>query len=55
MRIIELLESRQAKVGVIGLGYVLHMPVLVDGRHVVETEAAGFIFRGFGRGKRRFL
>jgi hypothetical protein len=37
---------------------VLHTPVLVDGRHVVETEAAqaaGFIFRGVGRGKRRFL
>jgi UDP-N-acetyl-D-mannosaminuronic acid dehydrogenase len=37
---------------------VLKTPVLVDGRHVVETEAArtaGFIFRGVGRGKRRFL
>jgi UDP-N-acetyl-D-mannosaminuronic acid dehydrogenase len=37
---------------------VLKRPVLVDGRHVVETEAArehGFVFRGLGRGKRRFL
>jgi UDP-N-acetyl-D-mannosaminuronic acid dehydrogenase len=40
------------------LNSVLKTPVLVDGRHVVETEAAqkaGFVFRGVGRGKHRFL
>lgn len=38
------------------LASVLKRPVLVDGRHVVETEAAraaGFVFRGLGRGRRR--
>jgi UDP-N-acetyl-D-mannosaminuronic acid dehydrogenase len=37
---------------------VLKTPVLVDGRHVVETDAAqaaGFTFRGVGRGKQRLL
>jgi UDP-N-acetyl-D-mannosaminuronic acid dehydrogenase len=32
----------------------LKVPVLVDGRHMVETDAAvkaGFVFRGLGRGK----
>jgi UDP-glucose 6-dehydrogenase len=37
---------------------VLKTPVLIDGRHVVETDAAraaGFVFRGLGRGKYRLL
>ncbi len=36
----------------------LKTPVLVDGRHVVETDAArraGFVFRGLGRGRPRGL
>ncbi|MBX3191394.1 MAG: nucleotide sugar dehydrogenase [Labilithrix sp.] len=37
---------------------VLASPVLVDGRHVVESAdaaAAGFVFRGLGRGRPRYL
>jgi UDP-N-acetyl-D-mannosaminuronic acid dehydrogenase len=37
---------------------VLKTAVLIDGRHVVESDAAraaGFVFRGLGRGKRRLL
>jgi UDP-N-acetyl-D-mannosaminuronic acid dehydrogenase len=37
---------------------VLKRPVLIDGRHVIQTEAAreaGFAFRGLGRGQRKFL
>ena len=36
----------------------LKTPVLVDGRHIVETDAArnaGFVFRGLGRGKQKLL
>jgi len=36
----------------------LKTPVLVDGRHVVESQAAraaGFVFRGLGRGTRRLI
>ena len=36
------------------LARVLTAPVLVDGRHVVETDAAlraGLVFRGLGRGR----
>jgi UDP-N-acetyl-D-mannosaminuronic acid dehydrogenase len=38
------------------LARVLAAPVLVDGRHMVETDAAaraGFVFRGLGRAKKR--
>jgi UDP-N-acetyl-D-mannosaminuronic acid dehydrogenase len=40
------------------LATTLSSPVLVDGRHVVqpaEARRTGFVFRGVGRGKRRFL
>lgn len=38
------------------LASILEAPVLVDGRHVIDTDAAlraGFVFRGLGRAKKK--
>lgn len=56
--VIMVAHDEYRKLDLAKLRSTLKTPVLIDGRHVVETadaQAAGFVFRGVGRGRRKFL